>query len=390
MSILKKRIYYLLQAYTNETATPEEEQELYKWLEETEDTTVLKNYIRQIAQETPTDTYLEEVDWDGMYDQILKKRSDGQTNTRHLSDRQTIWYRGAAAVLLLLIMGTGAYVLYRNGHKLVFPLAIVSQHQAEDIMPREGKAILKAGDVEIEINQKDTSFQLGGNMVHLAAGQIKITKLKAEQYTLTTPKGSTYRVELADGTLVWLNAASTLKYPSVFTGPNRKVKVEGEAFFDVREDPDHPFIIQAAGQTIRVLGTAFNVQVYRDEPQAVTTLVNGRLQVSIPGDTSLLEPGQQTEWNKFGHLVLKRHAEIAQAVAWKDGYFRFYNEDIRAIMRRLARWYDVEVTYGSTLKPQYFGGLIRRDNDLSKVLKMLEATNDVHFKVEGNKVTVMQ
>lgn len=389
MSTSNERIYYLLRAYTGGTVTLEEEQELYEWLQEAEDTAILKDYIRHIVRDDPSNAHFENVNWEGIYDRIVEQKSNHSANIRQPPIRRIVWYRRVVAVLLILILDGGIYFFLRNQYTPDPSLAKVSQHHEGDIMPRQQKAILKAGSVKIEINQNDTTFQLGGNTVHLTGGQIETAMLKAAHYTLITPKGGTYQVKLADGTLVWLNAASTLKYPSVFAGSNREVTVEGEAFFDVQEDPNHPFIVHAAGQTIQVLGTAFNIQVYKDEPRAVTTLVTGKLQVSIPGDTSLLAPGQQTQWNKYGRLQLNKHAEIAQAVAWKNGYFRFYNEDIRTIMRRLARWYDVEVTYDAGLKPHYFGGLISRDNNLSKVLKMLEATSDVHFKVEKNKVTVM-
>ena len=387
MMITEERIYYLLRTYTAGTATPAEEQELFQWLEETDDITIFKDHIYQIVQHTEDDAY-SQVDWDLMYRRILTKSRLKKGNKGKGGGRRLIPWRWAAAVVLIIaVMGIGSYLFFQKRQALYATITPASDRN--EIHLAGPKAVLKAGRVQVTLNTKDTSFRLGGNVVHLSGGQLNITKRKAEQYTLIIPRGGTYKVALADGTTIWLNADSKLIYPSVFTGSEREVTLEGEAYFEVADDPFRPFVVHAAGQQVHVLGTRFNIQAYGDEEDVVTTLVDGRVAVHVPGDSVLLKQKQQTRWDRVGRLHLETDVDVALAIAWKNGYFRFYKTDIKTIMRELARWYDVTINYAPGLKPMYFGGLIRRKDDISEVLKMLEATNDIHFQMEGKKITVL-
>lgn len=387
----KDRIYNLLQAYSTGTATFIEKQELFEWIENTRDTKVLNEHIDQIMQDTSIEEDFPEVSWDNIYNEILRKN---RLVTQNEVKPKTTWkvkryYQPVAATFFVSLLGIATYFFFKSKEEAQPVIAKISQHDEPGQMPGNTNAVLSAGGSQVILHSLDTTFNLAGNSVHLSGGELNVSEVKEEQYTLTTPRGGTYRVNLADGTTVWLNADSKLIYPSIFTGVNRSVTIEGEAYFDVAHNPDQPFIVNTAGQTLKVLGTEFNVQAYQDEDKIVTTLFTGGIKLSTPDETIEVLPGEQTEWNKSGAIQLNRYADIDQAIAWRNGYFRFHKADIKTIMRQLTRWYDVEVSYDPRLKPQYFGGLISRSNDLSQVLKLLEATNDIHFKKEGRRIIVM-
>jgi ferric-dicitrate binding protein FerR (iron transport regulator) len=225
--------------------------------------------------------------------------------------------------------------------------------------------------------------------VHINGGDVKVADVKPVQYTLSTPRGGEYSLVLADGTRVWLNVDSRLVYPSVFNDNTRKVSLTGEAYFKVRQNAEHPFIVHTEKQNVKVLVTEFNIHAYPDEDECITTLVKGKVQVNSFGKKMLLVQGQQATSGNNGQFSLQQDADIKQAIAWKEGYFRFNNTEIHDIMRQLSRWYDVKVNYAKDLKPHEFMAIISRDNDISQVLGMLEETGAIHFKIEGNEVTVM-
>lgn len=389
----EKRIYYLLDAYTNKSATAEEEQELFRLVTTTDSDAVLKNYIHHLTEKGSNEDF-SEVDWENIYRKVIQQA--GKRKPR-IGIRHIKWYRIAAAVLALLIGGS-IYLLYnKKTQQDEYVAATQGQHDKHLIMPGGKKAILQAGNTQVMLNKEDTSFTLAGNTVHINNGDVKIADAKPVQYTLTTPRGGEYRLVLSDGTKVWLNADSKLIYPSVFTANTRKVMLEGEAYFEVKTDATHPFIVKLLSSSegesrgeVKVLGTQFNVNAYPDDQNIVTTLIKGKVQVKSPDNEMVIQPGEQTLINKAGQISLNETADVEQAIAWKNGYFRFAKADIHTIMKQLARWYDIKVKYENTLPNYRFGAVISRDNNISGILNMLEATGDVHFTINGNEVTVSE
>ncbi|WGQ11842.1 FecR domain-containing protein [Pedobacter gandavensis] len=206
---------------------------------------------------------------------------------------------------------------------------------------------------------------------------------------IETPKGGQYEVSLPDGTKVWLNAASSLSYPASFTGDKREVKLLGEAYFEVAKNKNMPFVVHSKGQDVEVLGTHFNVNAYADEEQTKTTLLEGSVKVKLldAKGAALLKPGQQSVYE--GNQLDVNAIDVAEVMAWKEGYFLFQDEDIRSIMRKIARWYDVEMVYAPNISPKKIGGRISRNKSLDYVLKTISRTDKFNFKVEGRRVTVM-
>jgi transmembrane sensor len=217
-------------------------------------------------------------------------------------------------------------------------------------------------------------------------GQAAISEEKVLYNMLTTGRGESYSVVLADGTKVWLNAASSVHYPLSFPGSNRTVEVSGEAYFEVAKDLHQPFIVRANGMEIKVTGTVFNVNAYGYEDKITTTLLEGKVQVSKQKQTQVLMPGQQAELLSSGIIQLKKDADIDKAVGWKKGLFVFKEDDVQSLMNELSRWYDVNVVYKGAIKDK-FTGIIDRSLPVTVVLEMLEKST-VHFQIEGRTITV--
>jgi ferric-dicitrate binding protein FerR (iron transport regulator) len=206
--------------------------------------------------------------------------------------------------------------------------------------------------------------------------------------TMTTPRGGKYDLELSDGTRVWLNASSSITYPIAFSGTERRVTVTGEAYFEVAKNKDMPFKINVDGQEeVQVLGTHFNIMAYSDEPLIKTTLLEGSVKIVKNKTTGMLKPGQQAQMTTDGKLSVTDDADINAVMAWKNGQTLFVNEDIKTIMRRASRWYDVDIEYQGGVPARLFTGGISRESNLSVLLKVLEL-NKIHFKAAGKKLIV--
>lgn len=207
---------------------------------------------------------------------------------------------------------------------------------------------------------------------------------------ISTAYGQTYRVKLADGTSVWLNAGSSLKFPLVFGKDERKVYLEGEGYFEVAKNDKAPFKVVSGRQTVEVLGTHFNISAYSNEEQFKTTLLEGKVKVSEAENSAILVVGQQARVNKNKAGVTISEVDLDEVIAWKDGYFRFREEEIGSIMLKLSRWYDVNVSFAGRVSTEKFTGTISRSKNIHQVLELLEATKVVHFKIEGRRIFVME
>lgn len=284
---------------------------------------------------------------------------------------------------------------------------------ANDIGPGSSKAVLvlNGGEcIRLEgANIGLLAMQSDTRVVKTGDGKIVYTDHPggasiAEMNRIETPRGGNYKISLPDGTMIWLNAASTLTYPISFNGRGeRRVKLSGEAYFEVSKDRSKPFLVESNGQVVEVLGTHFDVRCYADDNETRTALLEGSVSLTIPrvGSPSLNMTGMSTVQNRVvlrpGEMAMHsvdgikvKQEDVASAVAWKDGEFSFRNESMENIMKQISRWYDVEVVFENKNTAHLsFGGSISKYEDLSKVLHMLELTGDVKFKIEGRKVIVL-
>lgn len=285
-------------------------------------------------------------------------------------------------------------------------------HVRNDIAPGGNKAILVLANgqkILLDSAKNGMLTQMGNARVSLlnkghlafqpvAAGgdQSKKEATGSQWNTLHTPAGGRYQIGLPDGSRVWLNATSTIKFPSVFGPGNREVEVSGEAYFEIAQAAKHPFVVNVVSadgssmSKVFVLGTAFNINAYPEESTLKTTLLEGKIRLKYPEQTNpvTLSPGEQAVVDSEGKIEVRKKVDTEEVLAWKDGIFDFKGRDIQSIMRDVARWYNVDVKYENTTTA-HFIGTASRDVNLSVVLKMLEMTGAVHFRIEGRTVTVL-
>lgn len=207
--------------------------------------------------------------------------------------------------------------------------------------------------------------------------------------TISTPTGGQYQIVLEDGTKAWLNATSSLRFPTTFRNNERTVEISGEVYFEIAKDESKPFKVNFNGNTITVLGTHFNVMAYKDEATSKVTLLQGAVKVNNQSGEQLLRPGMQALLRDSGSQITTCKANLEETIAWKNGYFTFDHENIQSIMRKLARWYDVKVNYQGDMTGKIFSGTVSRFDNISDVLSMIELTGTIHFKLAGRVLTVL-
>jgi transmembrane sensor len=436
------RFKYLLDSYTSGTLTPHEKEELFDMLRN-ENQELLINGIAEHIKEGNYDGKRLSVD-----EASAAVRNILSLDKSNLGDREitipplpadlqsadtpsvhrvhflkTAWVRYAAAILIIL--GIGSYLYISNQKEKPSVTQVNPNPVKNDVAPGGNRATLtladgskivldsaKNGKLADEINA--AVVKNGDKLVYEKnnfkkdlpsprEGSGEDSKIAVSYNTLATPRGGQYQLTLADGSQVWLNAESSIRYPTAFAGKERKVTVTGEAYFEVTKDKSKPFIVAVTSHPsalttdhenqaleIEVLGTHFNVNAYNEEPTINTTLLEGSVKLtSHPSPlTSVLtlKPGQQGQLNDQ-KLVLAKDPDIEQVMAWKEGKFYFNQQDIKSILTQFARWYDVEVIYQGQLKNRKFFGIVSRSSSLSQVLKLLEDSG-IKFKIENRKLYV--
>ncbi|WP_316795853.1 FecR family protein [Pedobacter agri] len=330
-----------------------------------------------------------------------------ETNIKS-GNTKTLWLKLAAAAVVLFFIGI---VINREVQKNIETKQVFNNTQDKIIQPGGNKATLTLADGS-KISLTDAS-----NGVIAKQAGISITKTKNGELiysvasasspkndlynTIETPRGGQYQINLPDGTKVWLNAESSLRYPAVFDQTKRLVELKGEAYFEVAKRLDKngvrvPFkvkteLISGRNQEVEVLGTHFNINAYNNEPSNKTTLLEGSVKIKNLQSTksALLKPGQQSLISLSSPSVLVSVVDAEEVIAWKTGFFSFNEENLETIMNKIARWYDVEIDYRGKKINKTFGGRISRFNSVNEVLDMLQTTDAVHFKIEGRRILVM-
>ncbi len=309
--------------------------------------------------------------------------------------RKRVIYWAAASVLF--VTGTFLYFQYEVQRKRANNK--VASGPVNDIRPGGNKAILTLA------NGSKIILDSTLNGAIAAQGNIRISKLKEGELlyrptaeateavvynTLTTPRGGQYQVTLSDGTQIWLNAASSITYPTVFTGDQRNVTITGEVYFKVATDKSRPFRVKAGDRmTVDVLGTEFNINAYEDGHTITTTLLQGAVKVGNSQSQQVLSPGQQAQAanEEGGKIRVIDEADLEQAVAWKNGMFYFKRDDIEAVMKQIERWYDVQVLFNKKSR-FHFTGKVPRQSNVSQVLKTIALTEAVQFTIDGKTIKV--
>lgn len=312
---------------------------------------------------------------------------------------QRSWLQIAGAISILLTVGLLAAYHFSDKNiknKLAAQqksLVIVPGNKKATLSIANGKVILledAANGVLAKAGSGSVIKTHSGQIIYHATDHLNAHNNNVAYNTLTTPKGGEYQLVLPDGTKVWLNSASSITYPEVFIGKERHVKLTGEAYFEVAKNKEKPFYVSLNQVQIRVLGTHFNITAYADDENMTATLLEGAVQVTKNKAQSLLIPGQQAVVNMGSDHIIVSEANIANAIAWKNGYFIFNDEDIRSIMKKISRWYDVDIDYQGTIINQNFGGTFHRSKGITELLHQLERIGKVHFKITGRRITVME
>lgn len=305
--------------------------------------------------------------------------------------------RWLAAASVILAIGVGTYLFQHYPPHQNKVLGIVEAPLQDIKAPSTNRAMITLSNgqtIYLDSAANGKIMQQGGlEIVKLADGKIAYSGNSKDVIynTLTNPRGSKIiDMVLADGSHVWLNAGSSVTFPLSFVGKDRRVKITGEAYFEVAKNAAIPFRVNVAGKCeIEVLGTRFNVNSYDDEAVIKTTLLEGSVSVKAINthESLLIAPGQQAQLNSNAQISLNSRPNLEQIMAWKNGYLHFDNADLQLVMRQLARWYDVEIFYQGELPKRQFAGDMQLDLNLSQVLRILE-TNNVHFRIDGKKLYV--
>lgn len=375
---LKKDFLKLVEKYLNGNASPEE-------------VNAIENYYSHFSHDPDVTDNLNKKEI-GILKSALRQRIDYHINKAEkrvvpLNRRRS--FQIAASILLVLTLS----VFVTNKLKKE-PVKLHAQ--SHDLAPGGNKAVLTlANGSKIDLNnikngalttQPGTHIIKQSGQIDYKATTKSLRPSQVSYNTLTTPNGGQYQLTLADGTKVWLNAASSLKYPTVFTGSERVVELTGEAYFEVAHNSKQPFKVKTANQIIQDIGTEFNVSSYADEDVA-TTLVEGSVKIYNAQKQTLIRPGQQYLINANGAAEIKTDVDIDEVTAWKNGIFQFDNADIKTIMRQISRWYNVDVEYQGQVPSSTYHGRISRNSNASAVLKILQL-GGINFTIEGRKIIV--
>ncbi|WP_316794480.1 FecR family protein [Pedobacter frigoris] len=377
----------LLEKYKNGLCTPQEEALVEHWYNT--QSALTKDMLPEPSYVSSRDEIREAISL-----KIEENKRQGEKPIRIIRIKSLLV---AASLFLLTVVGVYYFVYSTSADKEQYALK-----NKPDIKPGRNKAYLTLSNgkrIELSDSTIGTlAMQSGVQITKTADGQL-IYKVTGEDAAdsdkpnlLEAPKGGQYQIVLIDGTKVWLNSSSVLKYPARFSGSERKVELIGEAYFEVAKNKKQPFRIISGDQEIEVLGTHFNVNAYTDEENIKTTLIEGSVKVYQTANkeiAKILKPGQQSVL-QLGTFDIN-NVDTEEAVAWKNGYFIFENDDINLIMRKLARWYDIEVVNkGANNNKTKIMGAIARNTNLSEVLQLFEETGKFKFKMEGRRITIMQ
>ena len=403
MQTLESRIHYLLEAYLDNRATPAEFSELMSLLQVEAGDHAMEEALQQRLERAGVHPDAAGVNWERMIKQIMAAPAAPVR-------RMMPWRKIAVAASLLIVVGLAAYFLFntnRVNRQEQPPLSRV-----EDIAPpsanlatltlADGRIVYldSAGNGLLAQQQNVAITRQADGVIQYGSGETAAAGQPVYN-TLYNPRGSRImQLTLGDGTRIWLNAESSLRYPAYFTGDKREVEITGEAFFEVNTvavaGKKMPFVVKQGELAVTVTGTRFNVNAYRDEQSIRVTLLEGGVNLALGDDQSgpaqrlaKLVPGQQAQVSVASQdIAVYDNADLEKTTAWKENVFIFSGDDIQAIMRQLARWYNIDVVYKNAGSGQHFTGIISRDNNISEVLKMLEATGKVSFDIEKEKVIV--
>jgi transmembrane sensor len=383
----------LAEKWSKQTITEGELKELEQWYQQNQDQPIEVPQTFAASEQELGDRILN----------AIRQKAGIQTRTDLLADKATStriarirFLKYAAAVLIFA--SSIIYVLNSKKPKSEVKGSPVARAAEEIVPPSQGAILtLSSGKQIILDDRRGTVANEGGVSVISKNGGVvydqKNTigpKSEILYNTVSTPRGRQYQLTLEDGTKIWLNAASSVRFPAVFSNKDRRVEVTGEAYLEVVHNDAKPFIVTVNNMQVEVLGTRFNVNSYNDDGFTKTTLLQGKVKASNNAAIAILKPGQQAMAGQYsdGTIKVVDDIDLEEVMAWKNGIFRFNNSNIRSIMKQVERWYDVDVIYQVSTEDLDFSGYVGKKEDVSQILKIMELTGLVHFKIQGRTIVV--
>lgn len=395
----RERIEYLSHQYIRGTADTGEKAAFLAWVREEKDEDLIREILAKQWEGYESKAELPFDQRTRLFQSVLQAARLLQEEDLSPVRSLLFWKRMVAAASVAVLLLAGYFLFQRQSSRSKTSSGVVqtqAQRFKNDVDPGQYKARLTLADGKVIILDSVLAGQLatqGGTVIVNKNGQLvyqsegKTTEVLYN--TLTTAKGETYTTVLADGSKVWLNSASSIRFPVAFTGNERRVEITGEAYFEVAQDHRKKFIVSSHGVNTEVLGTHFNINAYANEEAVKVTLLEGSVLVSNQSDSKAIKPGQQASAIANSPFTVNHSPDLEEVMAWKDGRFYFENSSVESIMKQVERWYDVEVVYKDQI-PHLFVAKIPREVPISELLKLLELTDLVHFKIEGKKITVMK
>ncbi len=386
----QEKIETLLIASMNDTATPEQLEELASLINASNSES-LSPILKNAWESFNSEASMKEEKAEAILQYILSNQQKQHT-PKIVPIYKRIWVQFAVAAMLLLMVGAGYYFFLNK------PASTVEANKTpQDILPGSNKATLTLSDgkqVALDDVAKGKVADEDGALIDKSGNGelVYLPKAKTEKVTyntLTTPNGGQHHLTLADGTQVWLNAGSSITFPTAFVEKERVVSITGEAYFEVTKNPQQPFKVKVRQQEVQVLGTHFNINAYTNEQQLKTTLLEGAVRVNVNKMMVMLKPGQQSQLTETGSIKVENSIDIEEVMAWKNGLFKLKSADIPSVLRQIARWYDVEIVYEGEMPKGHISGTVPRTMTLSKVLDALQLSG-VKLEVDGRRVIVKQ
>jgi transmembrane sensor len=378
------RIARLVFGFIQGTLTKKEHDELDDWVAESDENLELFERLTDEKNIEEAMKWMESVETE----KSLQKRKEQISFNR--SKRRIRFWQYAVAASIIIAAGILIYKYRDSNYEKKNNVVATNSY---DIQPGSDKAILKIGNGKMivldnakpdtSINEQIKIFGEKGEVVYNNNGAGK----ELEYHELSIPRKGKYKLLLPDGTTVWLNSESSIRFPTAFIGKERKVFVTGETFFEVAKNKEKPFIAVGGDLRVEALGTQFNINIYKNEHIASATLVEGSVLVSSSKNENILKPGQQAQITTNDFKVVETDA--MDAIAWKNDQFKFTNTPVDVIMRQIERWYDAETVWQDKVD-FHFNGTIDRSVPVSKLLHYMEKTGQVHFRIEGKKIIVMK
>lgn len=385
----KRELKQLLKKYQEGTIKKDDLITLLNYIAIDKNEMQVEQLLAELMEDTKEDPTLP-VASDCIYERIL---THPQFRSKSVKTVGLSYHRAAAVAALLILVGGIWWYATKNLHlhdeEIHYTAYTTTESPTDKLLLKTSKGqIIELDQLTTEESSVIPTIQFAhqDGLIYKNDGEEPLQ----EEHTIITPKGRQYHLTLSDGTKVWLNSATTITFPARFEGDMRQITLDGEAYFEVKEAANWPFIVQANTQIVEVLGTHFNINSYREDNTTYTTLLEGEVSVSADNKKIIMRPGQQAENSTKSSQIEIKKVDVKDAIAWKDKMFVFNKEEIQQAMRRISRWYDVDVVYLDGMEGKHIGGSVTRFENITELMDALQATGLLHYEMKGGTIIISE